>query len=89
MFLHPLVLFQGRGFDHGLVLRAVVADAVRRGRAHRSPHFATCHAQRYGATGQQCENDRLNDFVQLLVCHNDWIFRYRLERMSLARGAGS
>ena len=37
----------------------------------RSPCLATRHAQRYGATSQEGEDDGLDDFVNLIVGHKD------------------
>ena len=75
-FVHPASLFDAgillnrlRG-DSGCRLGAVVLLNVARRRRDRSPRFAACHSKRYCATRQQCQNDRLDDFVDLLIAHN-------------------
>ena len=72
--LDALVFFDCFSRDGGGRLGGVCGlDAGRRG-GDRTPSLAACHAQRYGATGQQCENDGLDDFVNLVVFHNVLVF---------------
>ena len=64
-----ILLYCLRGDGGGRLGGVCGLNTGRRG-GDRTPRFAARHAQRYGATGQQGEDDGLNDFVQLLIGHN-------------------
>ena len=68
--LHTLPFFDRFGGDGGGVFDGVCGLDAGGRRGDRSPCLATRHAQRYGATSQQCQHNRLDDFVPLFVCHN-------------------
>ena len=74
-FVHPASLF-----DAGILLDRFGGDSsggfgtvgglnVRRRRGDRAPCFAARHAEDDGAARQERKDDRLNDFVNLLVTH--------------------
>ena len=70
LFLFPLILLHRLRGDGSGRLGAVVLLNVAWCCRDRPPHFAACHSKRYCATRQQCQNDRLDDFVDLLIAHN-------------------
>jgi len=73
-FLHSLIFLDGFGSDgYGILGRVRGLNAGRRG-CDRPPCLATGHTQRNRAAGQQRENDRLNDFVDLFIFHMAHIF---------------
>ena len=74
-FVHPASLF-----DAGILLDRLGGDGsggfgtvgglnVSRRRGDRAPCFAARHAEGDGAARQERKDDRLNDFVNLLVAH--------------------
>ena len=68
-FLHALIFLHGLRGDSGRGLRAVAYLRVGGRCAYRPPSLTTRHSQRYRATRQQRQHDRLDDFVNLLLCH--------------------
>ena len=68
-FLRPVVLLHGLHLNRRARFRRVLCRRVRRGRVHRPPYLTTRHPQRHGTTRKECQDDRLNDFVQLFVTH--------------------
>ena len=65
----PLILLHGFGGDSSGGFGAVGGLNVGRRGGDRAPCFAARHAEGDGATGQERKDDRLNDFVNLLVAH--------------------
>ena len=65
----PLILLHGFGGDSSGGLGTVGGLNVRRRRGDRAPCFAARHAKSDGAARQERKDDRLNDFVNLLVAH--------------------
>ena len=74
-FVHPASLFDagillyGFGGDSSGGLGTVGGLNVGRRRGDRAPCFAARHAEGDGAARQERKDDRLNDFVNLLVAH--------------------
>ena len=64
-----ILLDRFRGDSSGR-LGAVVLLNVARRRRDRPPCFAARHAEGDGAARQQGKNDRLDNFVDLLIAHN-------------------
>ena len=70
LLLFPLIHLFRFGGDSSGGFGAVVLLNVAWCCRDRPPHFAACHSKRYCATRQQCQNDCLDDFVDLLIAHN-------------------
>ena len=68
-FLPPLILLYRFGGDSSGGLGTVGGLNVRRRGGDRAPCFAARHAEGDGAARQERKDDRLNDFVNLLVAH--------------------
>ena len=64
-----LILLHGFGGDSSGGFGAVVLLNVARGGGDRAPCFAARHAKGDGTARQERKDDRLNDFVNLLVAH--------------------
>ena len=67
--LFPLILLDRFGGDSSGGFGTVGGLNVRRRGGDRAPCFAARHAKGDGATRQERKDDRLNDFVNLLVAH--------------------
>ena len=65
----PLILLYRFGGDSSGGLGTVGGLNVRRRGGNRAPCFAARHAEGDGAARQERKDDRLNDFVNLLVAH--------------------
>ena len=65
----PLILLHRLGGDGGGGFGTVGGLNVGRRRGDRAPCFAARHAEGNGTAGQERKDDRLNDFVNLLVVH--------------------
>ena len=69
LLLFPLILFHRFGGDGSGGFEGVSGLDAGGGGGDGSPCFAARHAEGDGATGQERKDDRLNDFVNLLVAH--------------------
>ena len=65
----PLILLYRFGGDGSGGFGPVGGLDAGRRRGDRAPCFAARHAEGDGATRQERKDDRLNDFVNLLVAH--------------------
>ena len=68
--LFPLILFYRLRGDSSGGFGTVGGLNVGRRRGDRAPCFAARHAEGDGAARQERKDDRLDDFVDLLIAHN-------------------
>ena len=86
----PLILLHRLRGDSSGGFGTVGGLNVGRRRGDRPPRFAACHSKRYCTTRQQCQNDRLDNFVDLLIAHTGlgFCFKRAAFGMSLSEPSG-